>query len=355
MVIVEIKGIHTVKAKGNVYYYAWRGGPRLEGEPGTDAFMKSYNEAIEQRRIPEAAKFRALVTLYRASPDYQKLAASTKRNWSGWLDRISAHFGDMSIRHFDRPEKIRPVIRQWRGKYAATPRAADYGLQVLSRVLSYAVDPLSKITTNPCEGIKQIYANDRAAIIWEEQDITALLTRGSPEVSWGVRLAALTGLRAGDLFRLSWTHVGENAIVISTGKSNHRREAVVPIYAELRELLAEIPKRQITILTNSRKRPWSKDGFSSVFTKARDEAETAKLIPEGLHFHDLRGTAATKFYLAGLKIRVIAEIMGWEEDAVDKIIRRYVSRTAATEAVIKQIDEAKARTETVKLPVKPSN
>lgn len=29
-----------------------------------------------------------------------------------------------------------------------------------------------------------------------------------------------------------------------------------------------------------------------------------------LHFHDLRGTAATRFYTAGLSIRVIAEIMG---------------------------------------------
>jgi integrase len=245
MVTVDLKGIHTVKANGAIYYYAWRGGPRLEGEPGTDVFVKSYDEAIEQRRIPDSAKFRTLVTLYRASADYQKLAASTKKNWSGWLDRISIHFGDMSIRLFDRPEKIRPVIRQWRGKYASTPRAADYGLQVLSRVLSYAVDPLSKIATNPCEGIKQIYTNDRSAIIWEEQDISALLAKCSTEVSWGVRLAALTGLRAGDLFRLAWTHVGENAIVISTGKSNHRREAVIPVYAKLRELLAEIPKRQV--------------------------------------------------------------------------------------------------------------
>jgi hypothetical protein len=46
--------------------------------------------------------------------------------------------------------------------------------------------------------------------------------------------------------------------------------------------------------------------------------------------------------------------MGWEEDAVDKIIRRHVSRTAATEAVIKQIDKAKARTKAVKTPVKTS-
>ena len=53
-------------------------------------------------------------------------------------------------------------------------------------------------------------------------------------------------------------------------------------------------------------------------------------IGDELHFHDLRGTAATKFYAAGLTLRVIAEILGWTESSVDNIIRKYVDRTAAT-------------------------
>jgi integrase len=63
-----------------------------------------------------------------------------------------------------------------------------------------------------------------------------------------------------------------------------------------------------------------------------------------LHFHDLRGTAATRFYIAGLSIRVIAEIMGWEEDYVERIIRRYVGRSAATKAIIYQLNQAERRT-----------
>lgn len=53
----------------------------------------------------------------------------------------------------------------------------------------------------------------------------------------------------------------------------------------------------------------------------------------------VRGTAATKFYLAGLTVRVIAEIMAWEEDTVAKIIRKYVGRKAATMAIIRQLNE----------------
>jgi len=63
-----------------------------------------------------------------------------------------------------------------------------------------------------------------------------------------------------------------------------------------------------------------------------------------LHFHDLRGTAATKFYVACLSVRVIAEILAWSEDQVERIIRRYVSRAAATKDAIRQLNEARKRT-----------
>ena len=47
---VHLKGInnHTAKlADGTTktYWYAWKGGPRLRGEPGTPEFIASYNEA----------------------------------------------------------------------------------------------------------------------------------------------------------------------------------------------------------------------------------------------------------------------------------------------------------------------
>jgi transposase len=48
-----------------------------------------------------------------------------------------------------------------------------------------------------------------------------------------------------------------------------------------------------------------------------------------------------RFYIAGLSIRVIAEMLGWSEEQVEKIIRRYVARDAATKAAIRQLNEAR--------------
>lgn len=257
MVRVNLKGIAKVTAKGRTYWYAWRGGPRLRGEPGTAEFVASFREAHESLRAPDTSRFRSLVVLYKASGEYEKLAASTKRNWAPWLDRIGGYFGDLQVAQFDRPEKIRPVIRQWRNRWADKPRTADYGLQVLSRVLSHAVDPLGRLAGNPCERIKQLYSGDRSEIIWTDGDIAQLERTCSPEIAWAVDLASYTGLRLGDLLRLAWSHVGEDAITMATGKSKGRREAIIPLYDALRKILAEIPKRSTTILTNSRRRPWT--------------------------------------------------------------------------------------------------
>jgi len=342
MVKVELKGIAKVTAKGHIYFYAWRGGPRLRGEPGSPEFLASYNEAIEARYTPDEGRFRWLVVSYKKSDAFAALADSTKRQWGPWLDRIGGYFGDLRIAQFDRPEKIRPVIRQWRSQWAKTPRTADYGMQVLSRVISYAVDPLGKVAGNPCEGIAHLYKGNRSEIIWIDSDLALIEVKCSAEIAQAIDLAVHTGLRLGDLLRLSWPHVKDNAIVMTTGKSGHRREVVIPLYDDLRAVLARIPKRATTILTSGRHhRPWTKDGFGSSFNKAKIAAGMADA---DLHFHDLRGTAATRFYNAGLSERVIAEIMGWDEDHIARIIRRYVGRTAATQAAIHQLNQTRKGT-----------
>jgi integrase len=327
MVKIDLKGLAKVNSKKRDYYYAWRGGPRLKGEPGSPEFVASFNEAIESLSATDETRFRSVIISYRASQPYKKLADSTKRNWSRCLAEIESYFGSLRTAQFDRPEKIRPIIRKWRNKWAEKPRTADYHMQVLSRVLGHAVDPLGVIASNPCEGVKSLYSTDRSELIWQPEDIARLKGACSAEIGWAADLAAYTGLRQGDLLRLSWSHVGDNAITISTGKSRHRRTAIIPLYDDLRTVLAQIPKRSTVILTTTRGTPWK--SFDSLFSQAKKEAGI-----EGLRFHDLRGTAATNFYLAGIPERAIAEIMAWEEEFVAKIIRRYVDRSAATKNLI---------------------
>jgi len=76
-----------------------------------------------------------------------------------------------------------------------------------------------------------------------------------------------------------------------------------------------------------------------------------------LHFHDARGTFATKAYLADYSVREIAEMLTWSEDRVEKIISRYVTKNAKLRDRIRRMDEARANasgTSGVKPAVKPA-
>ena len=345
--MVELKGLHVVRSKGKTYVYAWRGGPRIDAQLGTPAFVKAYNEAIESHRIPDATKFRAHIQAYKASRAFQTLAPTTRKIWSRWLDRIDEQFGSLVTAAFDRPQVIKPRIRKWLSTWDDKPRSRDYAKQVLSRVMTHIIEQ-GEISANPCEGIESVYETDRSEIIWTDDDIATLRAIASPEVMHAVDLAAQCGLRSADLFRLAWSHVQDDSIVIRTSKSRFKREAVIPIHDELRAVLDRIPRRSTIVLTNSDGQPWR--GFSSSFKTALKRAGMGK---RDLHFHDLRGTAATKFYMSGLPIRTVAEVMGWSEDEVEKIIRRYVGRKAAVQDAIQRM-RARSGTDGVKPAVKPA-
>src|SRR3954452_8617154 len=325
MVTVRLKGIHSVHAKGHPYYYAWRGGPRLHGEPGSQEFLASYKAATDTIANLDRSLFSTWVALYRSSDEFRKNAASTREEWSKWLDRINDHFGDLSLGQFDRAA-FRVDIRKWRDKWKHAPRTADYGKQVLSRVLSYAVAE-GKLILNICHEIPNLYSVDRSDVIWEDSHLARLLecNKVSAEIKWAGRLAKLTGFRRADLLTVSWTYVEQYAIEVRTQKSRAKRRATAPITRELRDLLDEIPKRATTILTSSKGCPWTPDGFGSSWWKA---LENAGLHGNGLdlHLHDLRGTFATFIYRAGFSSREIADTLGWTEDRVDRLIDCYVRR-----------------------------
>ncbi len=317
MVMVELKGLHRVKSKGQIYYYAWRGGPRLKSEFGTPAFFAEWESIKDTGYVADKRKFATWVELYRRSPEFKELAESTRDNWDPWLDRISAEFGDLSVAQFDRPQ-IRPVIRHWRDKWRDKPRTADYGKQVLSRVISYAIAE-GVLKFNPCPNIPNLYHGDRSEIIWTHDDLEHLCKFASKEVEWVARLAALTGMRQGDLLKLSWSHIGKHHIEIRTGKSGGRRRALVPLTKEVKDLIASIPKRSTRVLTNSDGQPWK--GFGSSW---RETIIRAGMQDRDLHFHDFRGTGATNLFRAGFTMREIAQSMAWSEDKVERLIDRYV-------------------------------
>jgi integrase len=345
MAAINTPAFKVVRKKNRTtytYYYAWkgRGAPRLKSKPGSAEFIRELNDALASRREGDKTKIDGLVIAYKASSDWLDLADSTKRNWSRWLDHVRDHFGKLSIRQFDRPT-IRSDIKQWRANWKDQPRSADYGMQVLSALLSFAVEE-GKLGSNPCKGISSLYTSDRSDIIWHEDDLTKLAEHATPEVFRAAKLASLTGLRLGDLLDLRWDQIGIQSIERETNKSRSKKRkskkgktASIPLYDELRDFLAACPKGSATVLTTSRGKPWV--GWGSGWNEA---VRKSGLVEKDLHFHDLRGTAATKFFKAGFTEQEIAVFLAWSEKNVARIIAKYVNRETILKERIERMNAA---------------
>lgn len=366
-----LPGLHRVRkrlASGALaeYWYAWRGGPGIltATAPNEAALVREIGrqtpaaaEAYRNHRQPtsDSVSFHGLVTRYLVALEADtKLSDRTKSDRRKHLDVARAELGAMEVRAFD-SRKARGFLINWRDGYAATPKTADEHLGAVSAVLAWAADR-GELAANPVKEFPRLYKVDRAELIWEPQHLAILLAHAAPEFEYAVRLAALTGLREHDLIRLPWTAIGEKAIVWQTGKSRGRKTVVIPITPPLAALLAQIPRRDaVTVLTSSRKLPWTLAGIAAALRRARLDAldhamKTRRANTsgiEGLRFHDLRGTAATNFILAGLDLQDVALILGWKLERVREIAARYVSGEAMGLAMVRRLGRNAPKTKAV--------
>jgi integrase len=366
---VRLKGVAKVTARlaggrRETYWYAWRGGPRLEGKPGTPEFVASYARAHEKRTQPRTGTLAGLVALYKASPEWRSNAESTKREWGRWLDRICEVDGALAIGDFDVAALNDPDVREdllaWRDQWADRPRSADYAIQVLSRVLSWCVDR-RKLKINAAERTEDLYVNNRADQIWTEDELAmCLMGADSPESGFVLALDCLTGLRREDLASLCWEHVGDVAIVMPTHKSGGAETATVPLLAETQRLLEEIKAHQArrqdeiraaasrkgrpvpnfpsNVLTNTRAAAWTPSGLSHAVIEMRRPFGITKRL------HDGRGTFGTRLRHAGLTAPEIADILGWAEDRVVRLLATYIDRDAIVRAIADRIARNESRT-----------
>ncbi len=85
MVRLHLKGINTARkllADGTIkkYYYHRGTGKRITGEPGTPEFVASYAEAA-QREPTDSGTFASLISGFVESPEFQKLAEKTRKDY----------------------------------------------------------------------------------------------------------------------------------------------------------------------------------------------------------------------------------------------------------------------------------
>jgi len=93
-------------------------------------------------------------------------------------------------------------------------------------------------------------------------------------------------------------------------------------------MLDGLDRKAAVMLTTKTGQPWKKRYLAEEWEKAATAAGI-----EGLHFHDLRGTAVTMLAEAGCTVPQIGAIAGHSLKTVTSIIEKYLSRTRAPSSV----------------------
>lgn len=334
------------------YVYAWRDGPNIHTQIGgpkpkiTGALIDAIAKARASHGHSESSgTISGLIVAYKDSADFRRLKGSSQTNYRYYLDLIEKRFGKAKIAVFN-DKRIRGDILEWRDQWADKPRTADEVIKVLRRLLYWAIER-GHLDRNPAANVKQLYNVNRAKHVWTEEHIAAFNAVASPTLREAMELAAYTGLRRGDLVEVTWNAVGEHAIIRPTNKSNGKKEAVIPLLKETRELLDRIKARHAeemsqlppdkrrdlpaTILSTEAWRPWSAGSLSQAFQRAKKAADIS------VRLHDLRGTFATRCMLAGLNDQQIADILGWDTDDIRSIRSRYVDQKAIMLAIAERL------------------
>jgi hypothetical protein len=65
---IRLKGLNSITKRladgtRRTYWYAWKGGPPLHGEPGTPEFTASYNEACTRKVTPPTGRLLSVLLL----------------------------------------------------------------------------------------------------------------------------------------------------------------------------------------------------------------------------------------------------------------------------------------------------
>lgn len=317
MTRINLKGLNRTKKKladgsERIYYYLGKGGPRLEGEPGSPEFIASYHAAVEaQRRIPKDT-LQSVIDAFQVSSDFTSLAAKTRADYKKHIKHIETEFGDFPLKAMD-DRRTRGEFLAWRDRIGAVSRRqADYRFSVLARMIAWGFDR-GLVLTNPCERPGRLYRSTRSESVWSDEDEAAFMEKAPLHLRLALILALWTGQRQGDLLKLTWSAYNGTHIRLKQSKTGAR--VIIPVGAPLKAALEEAKRklaeieegkpRPLTILATEGGTAWTESGFRASWRKA-----CAKAGVVGVTFHDLRGTAVTRLALAGCSEAEIATITG---------------------------------------------
>lgn len=267
---------------------------------------------------------------------------STYVKYSTTLERhIKPKLGEFLPTAFD-SGKIEDFKRELLDKEGLSPKTVKDILLVLRSVMSYMAQQLPGSFTMPVFHFPKADPQERRVLSTvEQQRLTTYLLSELDDCRFGVLLALQTGLRLGELCALRWENISVHSRTIKVCETIQRlkntdRDAgaktklqvgnpktsssyrIIPMSDSVAELCGKITRKEPTayIMTGTEK------PMDPRTLQYRLDKYTRECGLDGVHFHTLRHSFATRCIEADIELKSLSEILGHANTSVT--LNQYV-------------------------------
>jgi integrase len=285
---------------------------------------------------------------------YEQHRTATKRSRvreRSMLRQLAETFDDDYLHAITKERIVRWMSDRAKQVSAST---VNRELDVLKDVLMAAVPQY--LAESPARGLKRLREVGFEPQILSLEDEAKLYQHAAPEDAALIMAALDTLGRLSELAALKWSHVRQRDLTFVDPKNGKPRK--VPISTRLRAALDTLPRsgpfvfskhhvkkhhygataakrRGITAPpANTGQRP-AENSIARMFADACTKAGVNRgRANDGITFHGLRGTGATRMLAAGVDIRTVQMIGGWSDlRSVMRYLRPGTDAHAAVETI----------------------
>lgn len=335
--IIRVRGIKRVKAKGRWYYYHRTTGKRIKSECGTPGFIEEIKR-LDGITPTKEKTLGVLILAYKASPKFAGLADRTRAEYIEMLDRVRP-IGSFPVTWITAER-----LTEFKDTLKCGERARAYVIQVLSAVFRWGI-PRGWTEINPARAVEIEKKKSNANRPWEAHELKAVLGEAYLNMRIAILLGGLAGIREGDVLRLPWSAYDGTQIKYTQRKTG--REVRVLVRSLLKRELDRAAKKKIgpLIVTSQRKnRPFTEDGFRGSLFKLIRRLHKEGKVEKGLTFHGLRHTMGTALAESGASTRAIAGVLGHADEKMAQHYSRRANTDRETDAAIQSLEQKETGT-----------
>lgn len=283
---------------------------RLVGEPSAPTSPGSFGDLVEK---------------YLASSAFKGLTKRSQYEYRRHLDFMRAKWADLPVKRL-----TRIAVKAYQESWSKTPRQADAAMQVLRRLLNFAVD-FGMIALNPALRPGRL-AKSEGFKAWSDEALQAFRDKnvGNPTMLLALAIGLHTGQRRGDVVKMTSHDYDGRQIAVIQSKTGEK--VWIPVHRDLKPIL-DAREKGFMLLMSERKRAFTATNLGHQF-----HAAVVKAGLKDLSFHGLRVTASVRLAEAGCTDAELMAILGHKTVAMAAYYRRDAAKPKMAKAAMRKLE-----------------